>query len=370
MKIAIVGPAHPYKGGIVQQTIELAHRLENEKHDVLLVAWSSQYPTKLYPGTLLPADQPEVVPYPKTERILSWVNPLTWRRAGKRLQNYDLVIFIWWFPSLQAPIYRAIKYWMGGVRTAVICHNVLPHESRPGDKQLASSFLKRIDTIIVHTPAQAATAARLTNNRQAKSKIITTSLPPLLPGWTPASAVHSQTLHRNLLFFGIVRDYKGLDILLKALSLTQNITLTIAGEFWGGDQAYRKLITSLGLSSRVTIRSGYTPAQDIPALFASCDALVLPYRSATGTTNVQVGFGYNVPVIASNIPTLASQIQDGSDGILFENEQPKSLAASIDHLYRPGVLEHLRAHVPTVPVDAEWETYTTALLSSASSDSR
>jgi glycosyltransferase involved in cell wall biosynthesis len=214
MRIAIIGPSHPYKGGIVQHTTELAHRLSAAGHDVELIAWKSQFPSKLYPGELLPANQPEQPLFTSTKRLLSWNNPLSWRRAGKYLHLFDLVIFVWWVPTLQGPIYSEIARHLKGVRKAAICHNVLPHESRPGDAMLTRHFFSRLDYLIVHTPEQADVAKRLT-----KRDIFVPLLPPLLPGWTAENSQHNNIIHKQLLFFGLVRDYKGLDVLLNALAL-------------------------------------------------------------------------------------------------------------------------------------------------------
>ena len=352
MKIAIIGPAHPYKGGIVQQTTELAGRLSAQGHAVELIAWQSQFPNWLYPGTLLPHSQPEMPPFPGTLRLLHWSNPLSWRRVGRRLQGHDLVIFTWWVPTIQAPIYTTIKHYLRGTPTVVICHNVLPHETKPGDKQLASHFLRNVDRIIVHTGGQARLARTLTTQ-----PVTITTLPPLLPGWSEAAAQRKAGLRRRLLFFGIVRDYKGLDILLTALKKVPDIALTVAGEFWGGTGDYDALVTKLVLTDRVSFQAGYIASERIAELFQNCDAVVLPYRSATGTTNVRLAFSYNVPVIASDIPTLAEQIDDGVNGLLFKNEDPDSLATTINKLYQPGVLPRLQTGIPDIHVDSVWQTY-------------
>ena len=357
MKIAIVGPSHPYRGGIVQATTELAHRMSAAGHDVTLVAWKAQYPKRLYPGDLLPDDQPELPPFPDTRRLLSWYDPLSWWRASRLLSGYELVIFVWYVPTLQGPIYNRILGRLKGPRTAVICHNVLPHEGRPGDHMFAQRVLGAVDHLIVHTPEQAALAKEL-----SRSPITVTELPPLLPGWSSSTAKHSNAVYHHLLFFGIVRDYKGLDVLLRGIALVPNIKLTVAGEFWGGSAAYETLITELGIADRVELRSGYLSSFEIPQLFAKNDALVLPYRSATGTTNVRLGYAYGIPVISSDVPALASQIENGKTGLVFKSGDYMALAAAIKNLYSGNVLATLRSSLPIVPVDASWDEYLQVLL--------
>ena len=357
MKIAIIGPSHPYKGGIVQQTTELAHRLTAQGHAVTLIAWRNQYPKLLYPGSLLPADETELPPFVNTQRILSWNNPFSWHKAAKQLRSFDRVIFVWYVPTFQGVIYRVLLRKLRGIPTAVICHNVLQHDGKPGDKQLAEGFFSRVDRLIVHTAEQAKIARNLT-----RKNIVTVPLPTFIPGWSSAASQHPTGMTHRLLFFGIVRKYKGLDVLLRALALTPDVQLTIAGEFWNSLEKYQTLISELKLQDRVVVRNGYIPGDEIPALFADADALVLPYLSAAGTTNVQVGFGYHVPVIASEVPALADQIDNNINGLIFKTGDAADLARVIGELYTSGTHERLQSSVPPVEIDKAWAIYTAALI--------
>src|SRR5262252_5186441 len=160
MRIALVGPAHPYKGGGARHTTELARHLAAAGHDVIIESWRAQYPGRLYPGQQT-VDVPEGAPYPRTLRRLAWYRPDGWLAEGRRLRPADLVVFALLTP-LQTPAYLTIMVGLGRpVRTAVICHNVLPHERRPGDVALTRALLGRADTVITHSAAQAAQARDL-----------------------------------------------------------------------------------------------------------------------------------------------------------------------------------------------------------------
>ena len=166
-----------------------------------------------------------------------------------------------------------------------------------------------------------------------------------------------------MIFFGLVRPYKGLDVLLRALARgPQDVRLRVAGEFWGGTGATQAMIDELGLTDRVEVRDGYLDADEVPALFADVDALVLPYRSATGSQGVWTGFEFGVPVLATRTGRLAADIRDGIDGLVAEPDDVDSLTATLDRFYRPGEPLRLRAAVEPVDPQPYWDVYLHQLL--------
>jgi glycosyltransferase involved in cell wall biosynthesis len=255
----------------------------------------------------------------------------------------------------------------------VICHNVLPHERRPGDVALIRALLSRVDTVLVHSAEQAAEAQQLVPD----VPIVVARMPPHLPAAVPpAPAADHEDLSAersavpasgqatcNLLFFGIVRPYKGLDVLLRALAQApEHVTLTVAGEFWGGTGETEKLIAALGLQNRVTLRPGYLPADQIPALFEAADALVLPYREATASQNVVLAFSYGVPVIATTAGALAEAVRDGVDGLTCAPGDVDDLARALTAISVPETAASLRSGVRAVDPEPYWAAYLRALL--------
>ena len=350
--ITIVGPTHPYKGGIARHTTELAHRMATAGHTVTLESWSAQYPGFLYPGQLK-VDVPEGEPFPATERRLSWRRPDGWWRAGRRIRGADLAVLV--VPaSIQAPAYLTALAGLGRqVSTVALCHNVLPHERRPFDVPLMRMLLRRVDEVVVHSSAQAELARTLTSRT-----VRVAEMPAHLPPAVHACAASRTTEHRRLLFFGVVRPYKGLDVLLRALAAgPEDLTLTIAGEFWSGVANTEDLIARLGLTDRVEVRPGYVPSDQIPQLFAAADALVLPYRSATSSQNVWMAHEHGVPVIATRVGSFPEQVRDGLDGLLCEPDDVASLAGALRRFYSPGELTRLRAGVRPVDADPQWAAY-------------
>jgi glycosyltransferase involved in cell wall biosynthesis len=366
VQIALVGPTFPYKGGIAQYTTELAHRMSGAGHEVVIESWSHQYPRLLYPGQLTIAT-PEMTPFPRVNRTLSWRRPDTWYRVGRRLRRVDLVVLVVGTP-VQMPAYRGILAGLGRNRPPVVaqCHNVLPHERRPVDRLLMRSVLARVDGVLVHSDAERAQARDLTNRL-----VVTQPMAPILVARrgvdrTPGEGV----VHRRLLFFGMVRPYKGLDVLLQALARCPvPIDLRVSGEFWGGaEPTTQQLVNNLGLADRVELRPGYVDAADVPALFADVDALVLPYRAGTASFNAYLAFEHGCPVIATRVGTAETDIRNGVDGLLCEPGDPDSLAEALCAFYRNGMAAKLRAGVPAVDASPKWEIYTAALFEAAGVD--
>jgi glycosyltransferase involved in cell wall biosynthesis len=364
VRIALVGPAHPYKGGGARHTTELAHRLAAAGHDVIIESWRAQYPRRLYPGQQT-VDVPEGEPYPRTHRRLAWYRPDGWLAEGRRLKAADLVVFVLLTP-IQVPPYLAIMAARRGrTRTAVICHNVLPHERRPVDVPLVSALLKQASTVITHSAAQAAQAKDLAPGATVR----TVAMPPHLPATPRKDNQHNERgrvphpANSRLLFFGIVRPYKGLDLLLRALAeAPPPVTLTVAGEFWGGTEATEKLIADLGLTNRVTLRPGYVPADEIPALFAAADALVMPYREATASQNALLAFAHGVPVVTTTAGALAEAVRDGVDGLTCAPGDVQDLLRVLTAISDPATRSRLRAGVPAVDPDPAWAAYLRVLL--------
>jgi len=325
------------------------------------------------------------------ERPLAWYRPDGWWLTGRRLarQGCDVVVLSVVTP-VQAPAYLALARAArsGGCTVVALCHNVQPHENRGADEPLMRALLRRVDAVVVHSAAEASRAEALTS-----APVQVAALPPHLPpagraptgvagaagpevpvgpevpagpqvlAEAPAAAGTGPARPRHrLLFFGIVRPYKGLDILLRALAETgQQISLTVAGEIWSGREDLLRLISDLGLQDRVTMPGTYVPTTDIPGLFAGADALVLPYRSATASQNALIAFQFGVPVIASRAGAIADAVQDGVNGILCAPGDAVDLARAIRALYAPGALERLRAGVlPPVPGPL-WDDYLAAL---------
>jgi glycosyltransferase involved in cell wall biosynthesis len=252
---------------------------------------------------------------------------------------------------------------------------VLPHESRPADKQLTQWLLRSTGAALTHSAEEAARARIL-----APDALVTAArMPPHLPAAAAAVPLRDHVPHDGLtipprvpgpgpcrlLFFGIVRPYKGLDVLLRAMARApEQLTLTVAGEFWGkAESETRSLIRRLRLTGRVTVRPGYVPADQIPGLFGAADALVLPYRSATSSQNAWLAFEYGLPVVVTRAGTLADPVRDGVDGVVCDPGDEDDLLRALVRISAPGETQRLRSAVQAADPCRYWKEYLDALLS-------
>ena len=361
MRVAVVGPTYPLKGGVAAHTTELAHRLDGAGHQTRLVSWSRLYPKLLYPGEqVLPGGTPDVPSFPVTTRPLSWARPDSWVRTGRALRDADHVALVHVVPAV-VPAHLVLLRALGSdVPVTVIAHNVLPHEPHAGAERLVRALLTRADAVLVHSPEQAELARSL-----GAREVREAALPPHLPGGPPVAREPYDGPLR-LLALGMVRDYKGTDLLIEALRAVPEARLTVAGELWGAaGERVRELAAEPELAGRVALRSGYVPAPALAGLLAEHDVLALPYRSATSSQNAQLGFAHGMPVLATRTGTFAADVNDEVDGLLVEPDDVPALAAAVRRMADPRTLDRMRAAVHAPDLDTPWQHYLSALLGSA-----
>lgn len=330
MRVCLIAPLPPFRGGIAKYCYSLAQELE-KRHDLLLLSYQRQYPELLY-GKKSQKD-PEV----DRERILrefynlsydiDSAHPLSWLRTAKRVVDFnpDIVIFPWWV-AYWAPMYLYLNLFLErkGIRVLFLCINVYGHENNPVRKFLTKSILGRARNFIVHSEQEKRELLGINPRAAVKKHLL-----PLFeydPGLPPRGG---HTL--NLLFFGFVRQYKGLDVLLKAVGILKecDISLRIAGEFWHDKQTYLMLINDLGIADKVEIIDRYVPDHDMSSYFTATDLVVLPYRETITSGVIATAYGHKKPVLATDVGGFFEVIEDGYTGKLVAADDPQALADGI-----------------------------------------
>ena len=331
MRVCLIGPIPPFRGGIAKYCYALAQELE-KRHELLLVSYRRQYPKILYgrKSQTDPAVEREQIlaRFARLTFDLDSVNPLSWRQTVEKIREFkpETVIIPWWV-AYWTPMYLYLLWALKrrGIRVVVLCINVFEHEANPLKKFLTRLLLARADHLIVHSTQEM---------RQLQAFNPTATLrKQLLPLFTydAAPCVRSDDkLH--LLFFGFVRLYKGLDLLLEAVAILRerDISLKIAGEFWNGKDEYLRLMAKLGISDRVEITDRYVTDEEMGRFFAWADLIVLPYRRTLTSGVIATAYGYGKPVLATNVGGFSEVVMDGATGKLVEPGSARALAEGIE----------------------------------------
>jgi D-inositol-3-phosphate glycosyltransferase len=339
MKITILSAAYPLRGGIAHFAGLLFKELV-KTHEVDVTTFKRQYPAFLFPGNtqLELGDDVEKIP---TKVELDSINPINWIKIGRELKSEapDLLVIKHWMPFF-APIYGTITRIVrknNKTKILVICHNIIPHEKKPGDKILTKYFFDSIDYFITLSKSVQDELFSLYPN--AREKLL---FHPVYSNFGNSVSKESARKKLNLssekvmLFFGFIRDYKGLDVLLEAVSLIKDkidFTLIVAGEFYSNEEKYVSLIKTLNLENKVKLFSDFIPTNEVKNYFCACDVVVLPYKSATQSGIVQIANNFDKPMISTNVGGLGEVIASGKTGYLVEKENPKELAEAILKYY-------------------------------------
>lgn len=376
-RVAVLGPGHPFRGGIVDHTVELVRRLHSDGLLSEHAAWSAPFPLRLHPDgrDVRRRDVGPERPAVRPTSDLRWWDPPGWVRVGRRLgRDAELLLLVVWSP-LQLPAVAAVarsfraasRESRGGDRPVrrrvhLIVHNVLPHERSRPDVPLMRRLLPTADAVVVHTAAEAALARRL-GAREPRVAALPLHAPDgMVKGAHPAGARRLDALA----LFGFIRPYKGLEDLIRALALTRSRPrLIVHGRFWEPVERSVRLAAAAGLADRVELRDGYASPDELTSLLAAVDAVVLPYRSGTGSQQPRIAALRGVPVIVSDVGDLARQVRDGIDGIVVPvgtagsaaESRVAALAASIDAFYTGDRWLRLRSGVRAPDPDAEWAAY-------------
>ncbi|MEN9577778.1 MAG: hypothetical protein RJA70_787 [Pseudomonadota bacterium] len=334
-RICIVGPSHPYRGGIAHHTALLGRAMLSE-HDLSVINFTRLYPDALFPGKTQydTSDAPLDLPM---ARIVDSISPPSWLRAAQRIAEFapDRVLFQWWHPFF-APAYRSLSWALRrqcNAKQIYLCHNVVPHESSALNTTLVRTGLAGADAFVLHSQAE-----RPALERFARGRPITVHPHPTYDAFGAQHRNRDEARARLglsgdvLLFFGYVRAYKGLMTALDALpSILQqrHVTLVVAGEFYDDKQPYLDKIRSLGLEDRVRLFDEYIPNERVGDFFAAADLVVQPYVTATQSGISQLAFGFEKPVLATAVGGIPEAICDGKTGLLIQPLDPAALSNAV-----------------------------------------
>jgi glycosyltransferase involved in cell wall biosynthesis len=342
MNVCLVGPAHPYRGGIAHFTSLLAKEFSKE-HDVAVINFKRMYPSFLFPGKTQFDDSASPLEV-ESSRLIDSMNPFTFVTTARFIARGkpDMVVFQWWHPFF-AIAYACIAFLLRRMTKAKIiflCHNVLPHEASLFDRVLIKIGFAFVDAFLVQSNEDRRNLHRIKKNALSAFNPLPT-YDVFKRG--EMSAVRAREKlgveGRVILFFGLIRAYKGLNILLEAFARSleeMQATLLIVGEFYEDPKPYLSLMERLSIRDRIILVDRYVPNEEVETYFTACDVVVLPYLSATQSAIVQIAFGFEKPVIVTRVGGLPDVVEHGVTGYLVPPGDAESLAGAIVKFYSIG----------------------------------
>jgi len=363
MNIVIVGTAHPFRGGLAAYNERLARQFASEGHEVSINTFTVQYPAFLFPGKTQYIDAPAPDDLP-IRRSVNSVNPFNWIINGLKLRKSrpDILIFKYWLPFM-APCFGTIARiarWNRHTRVICIFDNVIPHEKRPGDKLLTSYFIRAIDGAV-------AMSQSVLDDLRKFNPLVPSALNPhplfdnFGKGMDRNTAKDQLGIDKSLkivLFFGFIRAYKGLDLLIEAFAderlKDKHLALLIAGEFYEDDKPYKEQIARPGIEKNVILFDRFINDNEVQVFFSAADLVVQPYRSATQSGVTQICYHFEKPMVVTDVGGLKEIVPDGKCGYVVKPD-PAEIAGAISDFFENNREEFFSGNIRNEKARFGWD---------------
>lgn len=338
MKIAILSPFYPFRGGMAQFSGRLYSEL-SKKNEVKAFSFKMLYPDFLFPGKTQYVEEEDSALHIDNERVLSTVNPFSYISTARKINQYapDILIIPYWM-SFFAPVFGIISCFIKKkTRIIGLIHNAIPHEQRFFDASFAKFFFNRCDGFITLSEPVKADLLKLvpTANVLLSPHPIYDHYKDKIDKNEAIAELGLMPDKKTLLFFGLIREYKGLDILIEAMSLLDDsYQLIIAGESYEDfNNKYQILIDNSPFKKNIRVLQQYIPDEMVSLLFSASDVLVLPYRSATQSGVVAVALQLEMPMVATNVGALGETIRLSDTGLVVDDVSPEAVADGIKEYF-------------------------------------
>jgi len=358
--VVIIGPAHPLRGGLASYDERLAREFISQGFITAIYTFALQYPGFLFPGTTQYSSEPAPADIPIKVCINS-VNPFNWLIVGNKLKQLrpDLVVVRYWLPFMGPCLGTILRRVKKNNHTRVVCiaDNIIPHEKRPGDVPFTRYFVKPVDAFITMSEKVLHDLPAFTGKKPARFVAH-----PLYDNFgDKISRVEARRFlginetEKIILFFGFIRKYKGLDLLLEAMSLLKDTPyrLLIAGEFYEDRKQYDDQIAALGIQQQLILRTDFIPDSEVKYYLCAADMVIQPYRNATQSGVTPLAYHFEVPMVVTNVGGLPSLVPEGKVGLIAE-PNPVSIAEKIRHFFEKGTAAFI-PHLVAEKKKYSWE---------------
>jgi D-inositol-3-phosphate glycosyltransferase len=369
-KIIILGTAHPFRGGLASYNERLALQFQQEGHDVEIITFTTQYPNFLFPGKSQFSEEPAPKDLKITRKVSS-VNPFNWLKVGNEIKKKkpDILIFKYWLPFMGpcfGTIARRVKK-NRHTRIITILDNVIPHEPRFGDKIFTTYFLKPVDAFISMSQSVADDLSKFdtVKPRDFNPHPLFDNFGAPLEKEAAKKILGLDPALNYILFFGIIRDYKGLDLLLEAFAALDrqqlNVKLLVAGEYYSNEEKYQQLIKDLNLEKDAIVVNKFIKDSEVGRYFCAADIVAQPYKNATQSGVTQIAYHFETPILVTNVGGLPEMVPDGKVGYVVE-KNAGAIAKALSDFYS---LAKGRKFVENLKVEKEkysWDKLTEKIL--------
>lgn len=370
MRIVILGPANPYRGGIAALNERLAVELKKEGHEVVIFNFKRQYPAFLFPGKTQYTEDPAPQGIEMLRKVDS-VNPLNWVMVGRELKRMmpDMLVVRYWLPFMGPALGTICRIVRRNRHTKVVCiaDNIIPHEKRPGDRLFTSYFVRGVDGFIAMSREVLQDIDLFVQHpvKRFAAHPVYDHYGQVITREEALQALALPTGFRYLLFFGFIREYKGLDLLLEAMAdarlRAKPVKLIVAGEYYGNQEYYEGLMKRLHIEDSLILRTEYIPAGDINKYFCAADLVVQPYKSATQSGVTQIGYHFDKPMLVTRVGGLAEIIADKRSGYVLEADS-RSIADAIADFYDAGREEAFVNETRKMKQNFSWRNLTGKIM--------
>lgn len=373
LSVAILGSVHPLRGGIAAYNERIAHEFIRSGHSVKIYNFSLQYPSILFPGKTQYSSEPPPADL-LIDTCVNSINPLNWMSVGRKIRNarHDLMIVKYWLPFM-APCLGTISSIVrsnSGIRVVSIVDNIIPHEKRPVDRHLSSYFVKRVDGFVAMSDAVMKDLETFDNKKPKVfcSHPLYDSFGEMIDKEEAKKRLGLDLSCHYILFFGFIRDYKGLDILLEAFAderfRSRKVRLLVAGEFYTDPQPYRDIINKNRLQEEVIMSNDFIPDSRVGEYFCASDIVVQPYKDATQSGVTQIAYHFNKPMIVTNVGGLPEIVPDDKVGFVCEPDKV-SVADAIIRFYDENRENEFSANAAAEKEKYSWQRMLEAVFKAA-----
>lgn len=369
LKIFIIGPAYPLRGGPAQFNENLCRELNQQGHNAQIISYSLQYPSFLFPGSTqyeksgaAPADL-------KIHTLISTINPFSWYNTARfiKKEKPDFILFRYWLPFFGPALGTIARLVKKHTAVLALTDNVLPHEKRPGDKSFTRYFINGCHGFLTMSKTVQRDLEKFTGNPHkayAPHPMYETYGRPVSKSQARQKLGLGES-EKVVLFFGLIRHYKGLDILLEAMAAQEvknmQVKLLVAGEFYEDKTPYLDLIRKNGLENTVILHDHFIANEDVRYYFCAADLVAQTYRNATNSGVTMVGYYYEKPMLVTNVGGLGEIVPHGKCGYVVD-VSPEQVSRGITDFFGNHRASEFSANVAAEKKKYEWNTFTETLL--------